>query len=914
MQSKHGRARKIILSSSDDDDDSVKVEGRSQGSTTRSSLTSGPRTFPGNSTTSNHGSIPTRSLTKARQQAPSSQTSTTSLTPTPTGSPERVKSKAAKNLKKPGSKSSNAKTIYSFFNAATQVMQKSSQSPEKRHGEPEQEEELDTIEDDFIDGKAIRTLCSTQTRGVPSQSNKRPFNASIFQTSTNPGSTGPAPSLKYRKALNGGRLTPEISDSPIVVDEDTRPWAEKYAPIAVEELVVHKKKVSDVQQWLKAALAGQPYRTLLILKGAAGSGKTVTLSTLSKSLDFEIVEWRNPAASDFLAEDYISMSAQFEDFITRGRTFNSLDMVGPDGDDESAAAQQIPVVDSASQTQQVLLVEDLPYAVFRAGQALQSFRSSLLQCLAERPNHGQRSTPVVLIITESVLSNNMNSADNLTAHRLLGPDVLYHPGTTTIEFNPVAPTFITKALNSVLQKHRRSTGAVLIPDAEVIQRISHIGDVRNAVATLEFLSTRERLDLSNSLSVPVRSKSRAPKSKSKAQATVEITSTSSNLALVSLRESSIGLFHAVGKIVYNKRSATATGQVDKRSDEHLRVNDHLPTHLSHHDRLLVSEVSVSTLIDETGTDSSTFLSALFENYILSCASASGSSEATLDTINACLDVLSDSDMLLGPRYSSVARGGASEGVRQDELAFETSVRGILHALPHPVKRQTHPGRSGSRSIGTADAHRMFYPTDLKIWRKREEITGLVDLFVGKAMDGTLLAGMQSQHQKCINDTSQSVSQPGRMPPHSGAEKLRGGVGSWKPNGGFRATETKTTSDDSPGVYLALGSGHSARQEMLLERLPYLARILPEGTSTQANYFSGLSLTKQIAEITCFKGIGNVQDDEDCNDLSPAETTTAALHRQNNSTMVPWVHRTGPGTHDDVDVRGLVLSDDDIEDD
>lgn len=39
--------------------------------------------------------------------------------------------------------------------------------------------------------------------------------------------------------------------------EDTRPWAEKYAPQSLEELAVHKKKVADVRDWLETALSGQ---------------------------------------------------------------------------------------------------------------------------------------------------------------------------------------------------------------------------------------------------------------------------------------------------------------------------------------------------------------------------------------------------------------------------------------------------------------------------------------------------------------------------------------------------------------------------------------------------------------------------------------------------------------------------------
>lgn len=45
-------------------------------------------------------------------------------------------------------------------------------------------------------------------------------------------------------------------------DEDglNRPWAERFAPTSLGELAVHKKKVTDVQNWLSAVLQGRDRR------------------------------------------------------------------------------------------------------------------------------------------------------------------------------------------------------------------------------------------------------------------------------------------------------------------------------------------------------------------------------------------------------------------------------------------------------------------------------------------------------------------------------------------------------------------------------------------------------------------------------------------------------------------------------
>jgi cell cycle checkpoint protein len=52
---------------------------------------------------------------------------------------------------------------------------------------------------------------------------------------------------------------PDSSALPKPNKEDL-PWAQRYAPLDLEELAVHKRKVRDVEQWLDDALARRPCR------------------------------------------------------------------------------------------------------------------------------------------------------------------------------------------------------------------------------------------------------------------------------------------------------------------------------------------------------------------------------------------------------------------------------------------------------------------------------------------------------------------------------------------------------------------------------------------------------------------------------------------------------------------------------
>ena len=47
-------------------------------------------------------------------------------------------------------------------------------------------------------------------------------------------------------------------------EEDTRPWAERFAPVNLEELAVHRKKVADVRGWLESVMDGQVKQRLLV--------------------------------------------------------------------------------------------------------------------------------------------------------------------------------------------------------------------------------------------------------------------------------------------------------------------------------------------------------------------------------------------------------------------------------------------------------------------------------------------------------------------------------------------------------------------------------------------------------------------------------------------------------------------------
>jgi cell cycle checkpoint protein len=504
---------------------------------------------------------------------------------------------------------------------------------------------------------------------------------------------------------------------------------------------------------------------------------------------------------------------------------------------------------------------------------------------------------MVLIISETLLSTNTAAADSFTAHRLLGPEILNHSAVTTIEFNPIAPTLMAKALELVVKKEARVTGRRKTAGPQVIQRISDVGDIRSAIASLEFLCVRG--DDQDGWGAKVAFTK--PKKGTREAALTEMEQES--LEIITQRESTLGIFHAVGKVVHNKRDAPISS-----SDPIPQPPNYFPELR----RPKVSQVNVDGLIDDLGTDIQTFIAALHENYLLSCDG--GDSEVTLDSINGCIDALSDADLLSLDRFGSGAaarltfQGTSADNLRQDELSFQVSVRGLLFSLPSPVKRiSPPPGTTSSkgRAVNRTAAYSMFYPTSLRIWRQREEIEGLVDVWINRAQSGELYAPLVQATKKDLKV---------------------GGVDSWKRNGFFsQATAPQSHPPSTPNskaeeepAPILLGSGSSAKHEMLLERLPYIAILLRNRISVSA-----AASLRDIEKVTAFHGIGGSSEealDDDDGDTEVEQWSTdrpdTEMRRKQKLIKSRSIGRTAaiPTIPVEKDVAKLVLSDDDIEDD
>ncbi|KAI1106992.1 Rad17-domain-containing protein [Jackrogersella minutella] len=704
-------------------------------------------------------------------------------------------------------------------------------------------------------------------------------------------------------------LKPPRPQQVVTTGDEQRPWSERFGPVNLEELAVHKKKVADVRRWLEDVMAGRLRQRLLILKGAAGTGKTTTVRLLAQDMRCELLEWRNPVGSLGATQGVQSASAQFEEFMGRGGKFGQLDT------DLDSTLPTLSKSDRNDSTRKMILIEEFPNTFTRSSTSMTGFRNTIIQYLARntpslntfsRQTSLEPITPIVMVISETLLTTTSASADSFTAHRLLGPEITRHPGCCMIEFNSIAPTLLASALELIVQKEARKSGRRRTPGPLVLKRLGEIGDIRSAISSLEFLCLKgDTADWGSKVTF-TRPKRGAKNEVSLTQSEVE------TLQLVSQREASLGIFHAVGKVVYNKRDERSMGRQTPEGQAEM-----LPDYLAHHSRPKRSEVSVDSLIDETGTDTHTFITSLHENYVLSCE-ASGPSDpnSSLDYISNCIEYLSDSD-LLSPSWDSFfrsrgsgtstfsGRDSASHTLRQDEITFQVATRGLLFSLPNPVKRMTKTsGRGGG------DAYKMFYPTSLKLWREKEELEGVVDHWASKLLKG--------------DETGQNITQ--------GASAFRkptstASSGQWiskqqtnaQRNNSQQSKRTEQNQDQETAPLLFLGN--SARRELLLERLPYMAHIARGRRSA-----IGSVRLKEIEKVTSFSGIGDAADEDavdgDDNAEQPAEEwatdkpTEESSPRKKKSVGIGIRQKSDAAsvaTAPVPSIQKLVLSDDDIED-
>ncbi|WRT67333.1 uncharacterized protein IL334_004303 [Kwoniella shivajii] len=491
---------------------------------------------------------------------------------------------------------------------------------------------------------------------------------------------------------------------PDSVEADTaQMWTELYAPNNENELAPGKARITKVKNWLHESLFGYPfdspppprgfnvdklrkYKRILFLTGPAGTGKTTTMRLLCESLGVEVMEWGEGVKEWSLGGgiDRESSISKFNTFISR-HSFPSLSM-----STQSTSTQSSPSL-TASKPRLILLTS-LPNLSHQSTR--ESFHSSLLTFCQ---TFTSLSCPMVIVHSdagsggraeESWMERERGGREG--ALEVLGRDVRDGPWCQEIDFLPLAPTFLNKALMRVLQT--AIPKAVNRPSHSTVQLIalSSNGDLRSAINSLQLLcqgrkevkgkkrKIRDGEEEDADIELGPKKRGSGKGSRGGKGAKLDVSKDlRAVLDAVTRKEQSLNLFHALGKVFYNKRLDDP--KIEDEDEELLQrirrlpPDEPLPPHLREFKRRK-SLVQMEAFIPTIPVDASSFALWIHQSFPNYCQE--------IEQVSLGLDELCAADIM---RTDDDIWQSSTQAI---SYALHLTVRGTLMALPSPVPRKS----------------------------------------------------------------------------------------------------------------------------------------------------------------------------------------------------------------------------------
>uniref|UniRef100_UPI0037E99B58 cell cycle checkpoint protein RAD17 n=1 Tax=Semicossyphus pulcher TaxID=241346 RepID=UPI0037E99B58 len=442
---------------------------------------------------------------------------------------------------------------------------------------------------------------------------------------------------RKRKEESSGSdpLRPSLLKESALWDQD-EPWVDRYSPRSQAELAVHKKKIEEVENWMRVHTNSQG--GVLLLTGPSGCGKTATVQVLCKGLGLRVQEWTNPtnleayssSQQDWRMIDSASSSqlSQFQDFLLRANKYNCLKMTS----------------DGAASDRKVILVEDFPNQFYRQPGGLHDIlRRFVKTCRC----------PLVFIVSDS-LSGDSSS-------RFLFPrEIQEEMHISCISFNPVAPTTMMKVLTRIsAQEAGKSPGKRSVTDPALLEKLcsGSSGDIRSAVNSLQFSSLPDtslekglwRMKKDRAVSSQGKSASRTNQRKKS-----KLLKEQQEEQAIGGKDASLFLFRALGKILHCKRGSAEGAEAAEYAPG-------LPSHLCHHHRGLLL-VDPELVVERSHMSGEFFNLYLHQNYL--------DFFSEVEDVERASEYLSDADLLTADWMSRSTMGGYGSSV---------ATRGLLHS-------------------------------------------------------------------------------------------------------------------------------------------------------------------------------------------------------------------------------------------
>ncbi|XP_076586300.1 cell cycle checkpoint protein RAD17 isoform X2 [Chaetodon auriga] len=433
--------------------------------------------------------------------------------------------------------------------------------------------------------------------------------------------------------------TPYLLKESAQRDQD-EPWVDRYSPHSQAELAVHKKKIEEVENWLRVH-TNTSEGGILLLTGPSGCGKTATVQVLSQELGLMVQEWTNPTNLELYSSSQqewrmnglfcSSQFTQFQDFLLRANKYNCLKMVG----------------DRGATDRKVILVEDLPNQFYRQPGNLHDILRRFVKT---------SRCPLVFIVSDSL------SGDS--SLRFLFPrEIQDELDISNISFNPVAPTTMMKVLTRISTLEAgKSCGRMHISNEGVLETLcsGSSGDIRSAINSLQFSSLR---DTSLEMELWKMKKDRPATSLGKAvsrtndsKKTCKQTKEQERDQAIGVKDASLFLFRALGKILHCKR-----GKDEGADATEYGTGPGLSSHLSHHWRETLL-VNPELVVERSHMSGEFFNLYLHQNYL--------DFFSEVEDVDRASEYLSDADLLTADWMIRSTMG---------DYGSSLATRGLLHS-------------------------------------------------------------------------------------------------------------------------------------------------------------------------------------------------------------------------------------------
>ncbi|CAB4056354.1 HRAD17 [Lepeophtheirus salmonis] len=321
-----------------------------------------------------------------------------------------------------------------------------------------------------------------------------------FLLSLDMDAASPSPATQNKARLTKGRKDSTVLGVGMAFgkrrkkEEDSRSWCDRYAPLSSADLAVQPKKVQELRSWIINACQSKT-RSVLFLCGPTGSGKTACVRTLASEIQLNLREWEEKETLGSKMETFIS-------FVRQASKYNSL-------------------LDSNTTTSQpsLVLIEETPSSIPK-----EDIEDTIIQ-------FGGFHSPLILLRNEEV--RDVDLLENLEAHKIC--------------LNPITNTNMVKALKKIASSESASgVRSFTMPDQATLLSLSESckGDIRAAIHSLQFKCSHIN-QKSGELVIKKKKRSRGASS--------EVATIKDQKPKNDIKNPSLDLFHALGKVLYAKR-------------------------------------------------------------------------------------------------------------------------------------------------------------------------------------------------------------------------------------------------------------------------------------------------------------------------------------------------------------------------